>query len=109
MSFHIAMRATSLGYISPVAGPRVSSCVSTRGWVGDVLRGFKRTLVLKVRGDAGCTESVVPNPGLDAAAELQTQPLGPLGGEAAHCELSGVCSRPWILKELTGGKPCRAV
>ena len=36
--------------------------------VGDVLRGFKRALVLQVRGDAGCPEGMVPDPRLDAGA-----------------------------------------
>ena len=36
--------------------------------VGDVLRGFKRALVLQVRGDAGRPEGVVPDPRLDAGA-----------------------------------------
>jgi len=36
--------------------------------VGDVLRGFKRALVLQVRGDAGRPEGVVPDPRLDASA-----------------------------------------
>jgi len=36
--------------------------------VGDVLRGFKRTLILQVRGDPGCPEGMVPDPGLDAGA-----------------------------------------
>ena len=36
--------------------------------VGDVLRGFKRTVVLQVRGDAGRPEGMVPDPGLDVSA-----------------------------------------
>jgi hypothetical protein len=36
--------------------------------VGDVLRGFKRAVVLQVRGDAGRPEGTVPDPGLDASA-----------------------------------------
>ena len=28
--------------------------------VGDMLRGFKRAVVLQVRGDAGCPEGMVP-------------------------------------------------
>ena len=36
--------------------------------VGDVLRGFKRALVLQVRGDAGRPEGMVPDPRLNASA-----------------------------------------
>jgi hypothetical protein len=34
--------------------------------IGDVLRGFKRSLVLQVRGDAGRPEGMVTDPDLDA-------------------------------------------
>jgi len=36
--------------------------------VGDVLRGFKRALVLPVRGDALARKVLVPDPRLDAGA-----------------------------------------
>ena len=35
--------------------------------IGDVLCGFQRAVVLQVRSDAGCPESVVPDPRLDAS------------------------------------------
>lgn len=63
--------------------------------VGDVLRGFKRSLVLQVRGDAGRPESMVPDPRLDAgvARPPLDHAVGVLLPHGLAGELAGLAGR----------------
>lgn len=63
--------------------------------VGDVLRGFKRAVVLQVRGDAGRPEGVVPDPGLDAGATRASldHAVGVLLPHRLAGELAGLSGR----------------